>query len=796
MSELRFTTKVNTTPDKESVIRNQKDALGIEVFGAITDYRNIEILNFTLDEERKFNDPSIAYRWVAQNYTDSVNRFGDYRYKAELELIFVDIDVFRQPALHFEKYGVYCPFSKDYDKYAYDTYWDIQEYRRRYGMTAYAGIDLVTDEKRLVHIPGNLYGFLNFAPIQRITDAELEDDDLKFADSNNVEELATIKMEDLLKELQVPRRKVAKKNVFFPSFFDSQYHLIVAKNFARAIGKNFFYVKARRKGSSYFNAWDLFNNIDLTPDIAVILAASDKKYLTMGKGLMKMLYTYSDFVNLTTDFTKQRIVKSKEHLKFGYYKEGSTEEYGYRSEALAVSAKNNADVTIGKDVYEIDYEELGKFPNFLESYDVTTSTAEAGAYKTGMLCGWGTGGTDDANWKDFELVARKPSIVDSLPCEDIWSAEPRGAVIYMLPHVHGLEGAMDYNGNTDFVEAWKIYREERKQKEEDSKGDLTSYERWISQRANTHDEAFTRYSSNMFNIRNVRNQMRRLISEPEALAGTRYGWLEEVNGAVVFTTNQERMHEGLEWHPPILDYPTQKGDDLHGCYTEHYTPYVDPRTGLIPDNLYVAIQDPYAHDKDKTKIGRRDSLGATYIVQRANNFLPFKGKRIVASYVGRPPLVSTYNGQAALMLRRWNAKMLFENNIGDTKTFMNLKGMYEYLIDEPTLAFNPEIAGKSGRNKGIHMTVQRINVALAYFKELLEEVQHIDPLTDEKYDFLYYIKDLGLLNEIIKFDGERNFDRISAMIMYPFIEKEYEHLKVDPETNQNAGQSIFDTIFF
>lgn len=103
MSELRFTTKVNTTPDKESVIRNQKDALGIEVFGAITDYRNIEILNFTLDEERKFNDPSIAYRWVAQNYTDSVNRFGDYRYKAELELIFVDIDVFRQPALHFEK---------------------------------------------------------------------------------------------------------------------------------------------------------------------------------------------------------------------------------------------------------------------------------------------------------------------------------------------------------------------------------------------------------------------------------------------------------------------------------------------------------------------------------------------------------------------------------------------------------------------------------------------------------------------------------------------------------------------
>ncbi len=790
-----FKKNVDTTPKRDELLHNYKDALGIPILGKLTNESNIDLLNLSLDEERKFNDPSIAYKWVAENYMNSFNDGGIHKYRAELELTFFDIDVFRQPALHFEKHGKFCPYDPKYDKYAYATYWDTVEYRRRYGMTAYAGID-ADGKPRLVHIPGNLYGFLNFAPIQRIVSTSDDGED-KFVDTDTTE-LSLMKLDSLVKGLQIPIRKTAKKDVFFPSFFDGQYHLIVAKNFARLIGKNFFFVKARRKGGSYFNGWDAINNIDLTPNIACILAASDKKYLTHGKGLMKMAYTYSDFLNATTDFRKGRLVSNKEHLKFGYIKQGTTEECGYKSELLAVSSKNNPDVTVGKDVYEIDFEELGKYPNFLESYGVTTSTAEAGAYKTGMLCGWGTGGTDDANWADFEKVAYSPSIVDSLVCEDIWSPEPkRGGVIYCYPHVQSLEGAMDYNGNTNFELAWHIYEEERKIEEHNTKTDIRQYERWISQRANNHDQAFTRYSANLFPITKIRAQIRRINTEPEVNAGIRHGWLFEENNRVVFKSNFELQHQNMEFHTPILMYPPAHGSDLHGCYTEYYTPMINPNTLQVPDDLVVLIQDPYAHDKDKSRIGKRDSLGATYAVQMPSSFGEFRGARIVASYVGRPPLVSTYNSQVKLMMKRWNAKLLFENMIGDTKTFMQLNGMYHMLIDELTMQFAPDLGGTLGRHKGVHIDVPRFNKGIAWLKELLEEIQHTNILTGDQYDFLYYIKDLGLLSELSKFDGERNFDRISAMVLFTFLIRERAITGITPtDEDKKLNNSIFDTAFF
>lgn len=791
---------IDTTPDIKDCIQGERDWLGMPIFGRITDKRNIKILQKDIDQERKSNDPTIAYKWVAEKYIENEKTYGQPLYEAELDLVFIDVDVFRQAALYFKEFGRYCPFHPDHERYEYDLYWDLQEYRRRNGMTAWAGLDK-EGNRRLVHIPGNYYGFLNFAPINRVEDDDdaitNEHDFEEESESEMLEQLAEIKLEDLIKNLGVRRTKIGKKTVDFPAFFEGQYHLFIAKNFARLIGKNFFFAKARRKGCSYINAWDNFNHIDLNPYISVILAAYDKKYLTQGKGLMKMLYTYADFINQFTDWAKSRSAKNKEHLRFGYYLENGVEELGYRSEALAVSAMNNPDVTIGKDVYELDYEEMGKFPNWGESYEVTTSTAEAGSLKTGMIVGWGTGGTDEANWKDFETVFYNPRGYDALACNNIWDEGAYGKpCCYFYPHIQSLEGCIDYNGNTDYRAAWIDYLTKKKTKEEESK-DQSAFEKWCGQRANSPLEAFASGGTNIFDKQRILRQINKIKSGQTAANLARCGRLERIDNKVTLVTNQELQASGLQGlvHDPVMDFPLRKTTDVTGCFVEWFPPHIDPATGVPPKDMYIAFQDPYAHDKDTKDITIRDSLGATYVYENINNISPHGGGIPVAAYVGRPGTTDEYNQQVELILERYNCKLAFENDRGDTKAFMQKRKKLHWLFEEPELQYDKDIQGKTGRGYGINMTTQRRSKGAVYLRDLLNTPLRKDSQGNEK-TLIDYIYDLGLLHELLKWSLTGNFDRVSAWLVGTFYIKEMEYKEINTSSVPTNNNSIFNRPHF
>lgn len=787
---------ITNTVDVEAIVNSRnritgkKDFLELPILGNITDKRNIDLLQSDLATEKRFNDPTIAYRTVAQTYKDSKEKYGIHLYRADRSIKFIDVDTFRQPSLYFKKYGRYCPFDPVYNKAAFNLYWDIFEYRRRNGMTAYAGID-INGEPTLVHIPGDMYGFLNMSVINKVMDdddAISNDKDFEDIEPDN---LAQFRIEDLIASLGVKTTKTAKKSVDFPDFFDGQYHLKIAKNFARLIGKNFFFGKARRKGCSYMNAFDQFNNIDLNPYISCILAAHDKKYLIHGKGLMKMVYTYSDFANKFTDFKKERLSNNQTHLKFGYIPEGQQEEHGYLSEVLAVSAMNNPDVTIGKDVYELSYEEMGKFPNWAESFEVSTSTAEAGDYKTGMICGWGTGGTEEANWKQFEAVVYNPDKADSLSCDNIWDEGKEGqACCYFYPHIESLEGHMDSNGNSNFDSAYEAYSTKKEDKRI-STSDETEFEKWIGQRANSPAEAFSRSSTNVFPKIQILTQLEKVQHDPSIKYLHRAGVLVKQNDRIILRTNEEIAAKGLEIHPPVFDFPVTKNTDTHGCFVEWFPPYIDPRTGRVPDDMYISFQDPYAHSKEKGTINIKDSLGATYWFENVNHYTPYKGFVPVACLVGRPPSSDDYNEQVLYGNQRYRSKMMFENDRGDTARYFKLKRALEYLFEEPDLLSAKDLSSKTGRGFGMHMTEPRKARGAVYLRDLLTK-----PLgkTENGIDktLIDYIFDPGFLNELLRWDMTGNFDRVSAWLIGAFIIKELEVLAVEPPRAYDDPYSLFN----
>ena len=125
---------------------------------------------------------------------------------------------FTRTAQYFQKHGVYTKAHPVYDRAEYEAFWDEEERRRRFGYSVGG-----------VHITGEHYGFLNFAPILRTKNPD---------DTTGT-----------LKEKRHARR-VGIKQLDFPDFWDGHYQWFTAKRLARNLGRHIIGGKARRKGFS------------------------------------------------------------------------------------------------------------------------------------------------------------------------------------------------------------------------------------------------------------------------------------------------------------------------------------------------------------------------------------------------------------------------------------------------------------------------------------------------------------------------------------------------------------------
>ena len=654
---------------------------------------------------------------------------------------FVNTNEFIRSALYFKKHGYYTKAHPKYDKRDYDQYWDEEERRRRYGYSVGG-----------VTITGEHYGFLNFAQIQRTINPD--------------DTAGVIKNHTLA-------RKVGHKAIDFPDFWDGHYHWFRAKRSARKHGLHLLGGKSRRKGFSYVGAWSAANNADLHPGKTTVIGAFDNKYLIRGNGTMSMARKYLDFINKYTAWRKGRLINTKDTIKLGYKLRGRDEEYGYLSEILALSFKDNADASAGKDIWEVDLEELGVFPNLSETLDILLPTLEDGDTITGQFIGWGTGGTKNANWEAFEEIFYNPLSKGCMAFDNIWDEGGKGTSVgFFFPYVQNLVPYMDKNGNSDIKTATEVFNV-RLEKQKTITKDASSFLLWKGQRANCPADAFSRSSANIFTSPELSEHIRRVKNDPDIKYLARVGTLIRGERGIRLATNEELIGQRLPYHLP-LSYPN-KNDDWHGAFVEWQPPYRDPKTGIIPKGLYRVWNDPYAVDKNNEDITMRDSMGATYVYERVNPWSPSRGDILVACYVGRPGLMDTYNEQLLRICEYYGGydrMCMFENDRGDVKPFFKAKGKINLLADEPEITWKTELQSKkTGRTKGININTPRKGNGVVYFRDWLYTPRGVDSEGNMKLN-LHYIYDLPLLLELEKWNLKGNFDRVSAMIVGMFDMKE------------------------
>lgn len=649
-----------------------------------------------------------------------------------MEKRFKDTYLLQEQADYFRKHGVYTKAIVDTKEY-YD-YWDEQKRRCLEGYTSSNGIS----------ITGYHYFYLNFFRIDRAV------------------------------ETVVKGRVVKRRQFDFPRFYDGDYDYfwvldicrngITKENYEKlnlsvdihpddlSGGKNLIVLKARRKGYSYKNAAILTANYYFIERSNSVAYAYDKKYLE-GDGIYQKFLDGISFIDANTPYIQPKLIDrpAQMAIKSGYKVNinGTDTDKGMRSLVQGISLKDNPDGVRGGAKEIALFEELGKFPGVKKAYDILHHTVQEGTDSLGLIVGFGTGGTENADFEGAEKLFFEPETNGCIRINNKWDEGADGTWCgFFSPIYTNLSGFIDEDGNSLVDEATEYENKKRELKRKSK--DPDSYSQYVAEMPFNPREATLAVDMNLFPTQDILSQYNNVIVNRKYNFGAA-GVLYETEKGIKFKLDPNKK--------PVYKFPHGKEDDLEGAVIIYEAPV--KHEGKVPTGLYLACHDPYAHDSSTN----RASLGATYIIKRTNNFSSTYNECIVASYIGRPRSQDEYNRIMFMLAEYYNAKIGFENDRGDVKGYATRFKKLYMLEEQFTFLDKKELQGKTKRAYGMNMTKERKAQGEIYIRDwLLSPISNLE--NGEKKLILHSIVDPALLQELIKYNKEDgNFDRVMALII-------------------------------
>lgn len=662
---------------------------------------------------------------------------------------------FRREALFFEKYGHYDCGVKDTIHYV--DYWTEQYDRCINGYK-------VGD----TYITGYHYFYLNFWNMMV------------------VEKKKNYKYEIDIGET---RRTQGDRTQGFPRFFELDYEYFLAIERAERMGKHILWLKARGCGASYKAASMLGRNFFLIPKSKNFALANNRDYLDKDGILTKFILGRS-FVNSSVNgFAKSSDFKDAAtdmHWRASVDIPGEGEQ-GYMSEVIGVSLNNDWQKARGKRGKITLFEEFGKFPNGDKAWEACRDGAEEGDITAGLQVGFGTGGTEDADFKAMETMFYQPDSYNILPFENQWDEGLQGTQCgYFTPAYMNI-AFIDKEGNCNREKA-KTHYDASREEAKLSPNPMALIQR-TAENPYCPQEAILDTSDAKLPSAEAKIWRLKLVAEGLHNLGVP-GELHNTGEGIRFRPSEK--------HPPIHHYPHSKKDDLAGCIVQYQAPM--KVHGVIPDNLYIISNDPYGQDKSVDM----KSIGATYVYMNPNNVVPGgdKGDRIVATYFGRPDTQDDYNKNLYLLAQYYNAKIGFENDRGDVIGYGKRFNLLDWLEEEFELAYDENLATKRMIRKfGMHIGSgkedKRKMQGLIYLNDWL-----LTPRGKDEYGNailnLHTIYCPVTLQEIEKFRVDGNFDRISSLIILMYYRNElfYKETEIRARKVNAQRRSLFNTQLF
>ncbi len=672
----------------------------------------------------------------------------------------VNTQYFRESALYYNKYGRYP--DGNFGTLEYERFWEQEIERCRNGYK-------VGD----TWVSGYHYFYLNYYRI-----------------------IAVEKVVGKLYGEVTKDRQRGERVERFPDFWDVDFEFFQEVEKAETNGEHMVWLKPRGVGASFKGASMALRNFKLFKQSKSYMFAQEKEFLQRDAILTKwndarewMLRMHPlEDKRFTVGFAKPS--EWKRSFEEMHYRASTKDpldgkkEIGYKSEVIGVSLKDDIDKVRGKRGKLLLFEEMGNFSRVDEAWTIARKSVEEQDVTYGLMLGFGTGGTEGANFAPLEKMFYNPEAFNIRVFDNVWDDNAFGTkCAYFTPANRTIQ-FKDADGNSDIKAGDKYIDKERSNaRKSPNSNDLL---RTMAEMPRKPQEAI------------LSTGYRRL---PSALAKE---WRIKMVAAGYHKLGMPGYliptDEGIKFRPddtkiPITEFPIQKGKaNVAGCVVVYHAPF--KLNGKTPDNMYVISHDPYAQDATTG-----DSIGATHVYLNSNNIAP-PGDKIVATYFGRPPKQDDYNQILFMLAMYYNAKIGFENDQGDVIGYAKRFKLLHLLQEEFECGWDETVKTKAGgkRSFGMNMGSGRENKRILQGDKYLEEwllTPRGKTENGEQILNLHTIYCPFTLRQIEMYNGTDNYDAVASLriLMYFKREIDYKDIKVKKQEIVNPNSFFFKQLY-
>nr|DAT47134.1 MAG TPA: Terminase large subunit [Crassvirales sp.] len=648
--------------------------------------------------------------------------------------ILEDMDYFRPTALHYKKYGCFTSLRPNANPNSEYGKWIRQERDR-----CWNGYVRESDGE---WVTGPLYFYMNYCPI-----------------------------------IQSKIRKGTKQAdriVDFPEMWEGIYWRFHYMEQARSGGLyNDFLggnhgaeLASRGKSKSYSMASILTHNFVLgenstaCEEIVSIATAYQKEYLTKD-GVLNKFVSMANFCAEHTQFPRKRLKSSLQDMvwKMGYKDLELDIEKGTQNSVLGVSSKDDESKLRGKRAAFIGIEEFGTFPRLIDLYNVMLPSVQDGDYVFGLMYLQGTAGDNESDFAGAQEIMYNPRGYNMYALPNVYDKNNQGKryFVFFFPGYINRKGCYNRDGVSDVVQALIEILMNRYRVKYNST-DPNTVIKTIAEVPITPAEAIVKTGVNMFPVTDLTERLGQLDSNPREYDDVYVGDLA-INGSkeVEFKPTSDQ---------PIREFP-HKDNKIEGAIEIYKLPEKD-RSGRVFDNRYILGCDPYDDDESNTM-----SLGSVYVLDLWTD-------KVVAEYTGRPLFADDFYEICRKMCLFYNGRMNYENNKkGLFAYFSKMNCLYlltdvlDFLKDKDMVKGSSYGNKAKGTNATAAINAYARNLLRSWLLRPVPVIQTIDGEDQEvMIPNLYTLRSRALIKELILYNSEGNFDRISSMGMLMLLRED------------------------
>lgn len=693
------------------------------------------------------NNVEFVKRLISPTREHAKDRPRDDRGRIIVDLanphILEDMDYFRPSAIHYEKYGTFTNLRPNANPNSEYGKW-VREERRRIW-------DGYVRESDGEWVTGYMYWFLNYSPMMLSKIREYKDKNGKKRKSKRADRIEAL--------------PECWEGIYWRFHcLDQASNGGLYNNFEG--GQHMAELASRGKGKSYSLA-SILNHIFVVGEneeahekVKGIVTAYQKEYLTKD-GVLNKFVDMANFCATNTQFPRKRLKNSLQEMTWimGYKDVDLDIERGTQNTVLGVSSKDDESKLRGKRAAKILIEEFGTFPRLVDLYNILLPSVQEGDIVFGQIYMLGTAGDNESDFAGAQEIMYNPKGYNMYALPNVFDKYNQGKpyFVFFFPGYVNRKGCYNENGVSDVIKALIEILMNRYRVKYNST-DPNTIIKTIAEVPITPAEAIVKTGINMFPVADLTERVGQLDANP-----TEYD--DVYVGNLVFSKDGQ-----VEYKPtsalPIRDFP-HKDNKIEGAIEIYQMPKIDKNTGKPYNDRYILGADPYDDDESNTM-----SLGSIFVLDLWTD-------RIVAEYTGRPSFADDYYEICRKLCLFYNGRLNYEYNKKGLFSHFSTRNSLYLLTDVLDFLKEKQMMkdGYGNKSKGTNAS-PAIN---AYARSRLRSwllapvpiMQTIDGEEKEvKVPRLFTVRNRALLKELINYNSEGNFDRISAMGMLMLLRED------------------------